>query len=261
MSGKMPSVWRSDVDNQLGNLFSRLKNNVNLVKPETTELTFIKHDKIPSVLISTDVIPHELAKKTLDFIKSVPFDDKTRLLNDEDNLPKSLCYYYPGAHIPGEWACRYESNKDFSWEYYKVHMYRLVPSNLRAFYGSPLVDLMNTLLWRWWLNEDIPVKDMIYTTIVLQKISLGGGIGLHDDKSPTRRVSFVYYLTDDDWTEQDGGYLTVVEDEKTITIPPTFNSMVSWQMKDSCSPMHSVSTINSNKNRYALVGFWNDKTI
>lgn len=249
-------VNRIDVDNQLGNLFSHLNNTGLLPKPETTALTFEKHH---NVLISNDVVPYDLAKKTLNFLKTVLFDLNAPLINDNDNHPRNICYNYPSKGIPEEYKSRYESPKEFIWEYYKINMYRLTPMNLRAFYGSPLIELIRIILWRWWLNEEINVKNLVYTTIVLQKISKGGHIGMHDDKAIGRRISFVYYLTDEDWSIEDGGLLGVDDITGKIQIPPKFNSMVSWKMKDHVSPLHEVTKINSDKARYALVGFWNDK--
>ena len=265
-SEKQPAcINRGDVDNQLGLLFDCLNNRVNLPKPETTALTFERHPKIPDVLISYDVIPYDLAKRCLDFIKSVPFDSNAKLINDDNNLPRNICYYYPRKLICNEYNCRYESPNEFTWEYYKLHMYRLVPITLRAFYGSPLIELINILLYRWWLSTEINVKNLIYGTIVIQKMGLGGSIPVHNDEWRGRRVAFIYYLTDEDWNDEDGGYLGVADwpennTQKYIQIPPKFNTMVSWKMQEFKSPLHWVSEIKSNKARYALVGFWGDKS-
>lgn len=81
-------------------------------------------------------------------------------------------------------------------------------------------------------------------------------MGWHNDTFGNRKISFIYYLTPDDWSEDDGGYLHVKNDIRIIKIKPYFNSLIFWDMWEKKCPEHAVESVDSDKPRFCLVGFF-----
>lgn len=83
----------------------------------------------------------------------------------------------------------------------------------------------------------------------------------HDDVIGSRRVSFIIYLTDKEWTRQDGGclelYPSSVNHEPEVnpskTIIPTFNSMAYFQVQPGVS-FHAVQEVFGERPRLSLQG-------
>uniref|UniRef100_A0A7S1BNJ9 Prolyl 4-hydroxylase alpha subunit domain-containing protein n=1 Tax=Corethron hystrix TaxID=216773 RepID=A0A7S1BNJ9_9STRA len=104
----------------------------------------------------------------------------------------------------------------------------------------------------------------------------------HDDVIGTRKVSFILYLTDPEWTDSDGGMLELYESSEgekpaagekneiacgavpapipVKTIPPTFNSFV-WFVVKPGESFHSVQQVFGNKPRLSLQGTQKDNSI
>ncbi|XP_055327738.1 prolyl 3-hydroxylase OGFOD1-like [Paramacrobiotus metropolitanus] len=88
----------------------------------------------------------------------------------------------------------------------------------------------------------------------------------HDDKLTTRKVAYVYYLTDaEDWDVADGGTLdlfdslcvdlVMVPGEIVKRIPPKRNSLVLFLVRD--DSFHQVSEIvNPRKSRLSITGWF-----
>lgn len=94
--------------------------------------------------------------------------------------------------------------------------------------------------------------------MVIQLIPPGHCISSHTDYADGRKVSFIYYLTDDWNISKDGGCL-ILEDAKNgdYIFGPHFNVLESWSIMDSKGPSHRVSTVSApiDKPRMAFVGF------
>jgi Rps23 Pro-64 3,4-dihydroxylase Tpa1-like proline 4-hydroxylase len=85
------------------------------------------------------------------------------------------------------------------------------------------------------------------------------GIGRHSDACAGRKISFIYYLTSDDWYQDvDGGGLAAHVGRDCVKLNPTFNRLVAWEMFNSHGPDHYVNTVYTSKKRLALVGFFNE---
>ena len=148
------------------------------------------------------------------------------------------------------------------WERFSHDIWRAAPLTAEDFYNSPIYGLVETLQWLWW--NWLPDKSMYSTCWVLQRIPTGRTIGKHTDDNGERRLAFVYYLTDDDWAEEDGGILHAEVKSKVYKFIPKFNSIVGWRIKiptDQSAPDAIPHWVNpvlapNDKPRLALVGFW-----
>lgn len=129
------------------------------------------------------------------------------------------------------------SVKEWEWEHYHWDFWRAIPITPEAFAGSPVLTLISVLEKQWyntdmtdiWSNKHT-LKGLHKATWVIQRITKGKCINWHVDTFGDRKISFIYYLTPDDWSEEDGGYLRVKGDEDIIMIKPHFNSLVFWDM-------------------------------
>ena len=113
-----------------------------------------------------------------------------------------------------------------------------------------------------WAKTVIPEINMLSLhkiTWVIQLIPSGYNIGWHNDKCAGRIISFLYYLTDDDWNRTDGGALQIKKYDKITNINPTFNSLLMWPMKNNEGPLHAVEKVTSAKLRISLVGFYEER--
>lgn len=85
----------------------------------------------------------------------------------------------------------------------------------------------------------------------------------HDDVIGTRKVSFIIYLTEDNWKREEGGCLELYESEdsqKSVprvfpskTILPTFNTMAFFQVQPGVS-FHSVQEVYGERPRLSIQG-------
>jgi Rps23 Pro-64 3,4-dihydroxylase Tpa1-like proline 4-hydroxylase len=86
----------------------------------------------------------------------------------------------------------------------------------------------------------------------------------HDDVIGTRKVSFIIYLTENDWTREEGGCLELYESEDSPsssvpqafpskTILPTFNTMAFFEVKPGVS-FHSVQEVYGERPRLSIQG-------
>lgn len=252
------------VDNQLGALHSRFR----YYNPyrKGFELKLIDSDYQTAFIIE-DVVPRNLAEEVRKFINEIPFDNTIKILADVINPPKDLVYkslddtnkikraYDNKKYAPNEWT----------WEKYDNDFWRTLPLSTEAFIGSPIIELFDMLETRWYQTkiDNFDIAKYRKATWVIQRIEEDHGISVHSDDNPWRKLAFVYYLTPDDWDyEIDGGELCVMGDNNEhISINPTFNTMVTWEMANHKSPLHFVEKVKAkNKSRIALVGFFNESS-
>ncbi len=253
-------AYRSDVDNQLGSIYQYLQYKfIPIISPEKLS------DDIGMV---PNFVQHNVASDVRSFITSIPYDPYTKRLNDTDNQPrdsivksllgyKCLEYKIPETY-QNKLCLESENSSNWDWEHYKFGIWRAVP--LYAFINSPIYDLINIILWKIHISILNTVsRGLSVGTVVLQKVPKGTHISWHVDNCGTRKLSFIYYLTPDDWSKEDGGELIIKKDDGDLDIiPPKFNQLVYWWINDRHIP-HKVNTVNSDKNRFALVGFFDQR--
>jgi hypothetical protein len=273
-----------DVDNQLGHIHNNLRSLI--PKGIGFDITLYQ-DGYPNAYIVKDVVPRELAERARRFLTEIPFDSTCPELNDTDNPPKRVVYkeamqldkifkaYETKRYAPGEWT----------WEKYHSEFWRAAPLTSEAYWGSPVIELIDCLEERWRATDTsklwglMPVtltgptgpveleinpfgfRHMRKMTWVIQQVAKGYGMGWHNDDFTGRKAAFIYYLTSDDWNyKEDGGALGVCRNndkEDYVYINPEFNTMVWWDMLKQKSPLHGVGPVKSDgKTRFALVGFW-----
>ena len=154
-------------------------------------------------------------------------------------------------NIPNQWM----------WEKYHDEIYRVIPLTLNSFCSSPFIELINILEQKWINTQfyDFDFNKLIKGSWVIQRIDYLQQISPHNDYWNNRVISFVYYLTSDDWCEENGGNL-MVKNELTnniANISPIFNRLVAWKMDGNKSPLHWVNKLNvCDKARISIVGFW-----
>lgn len=239
---------RSDVDNQLGYLYDKIK------KVDRFDYERIMFE--PNVYIAKNVFDMTFAKEVRDFLNKIPIDFNTPLLDDVTNKPRdylynSCNYNVEGTYNPSEWT----------WEHYaKNQIWRCLPLTIESFIGSPIFTLIEKL------EQKFNLEFFSYaakSTWVLQRLCKGNSIGEHSDDSGIgekypRKFAFIYYLTPDGWDYNvDGGELCIRSGTGFTRLNPVFNSIVVWDMSKQKSPIHKVNEVlaENDRPRYALVGF------
>lgn len=277
--GRMHCRFRSDVDNQVGNLCYIMTNvmkfyNVDFMAVEGYDVSGIEFNTYrgaDNVLRAADVVPRELAREVRDFLTKIPFDSQRPVIDDGDNQPHDKVRKFincqgnaeHGLQIKAAYDNRKNEPTEWTWEHYNSTFWRAMPLTAEAFCGSPIVKLISVLEQKWrntnmsdvW-GDRHTLQGLNKITWVIQRVDRGSNINWHQDDFGTRRISFIYYLTPDDWSKRDGGKLLVKDDEREIIICPTFNTMIFWDMWDKKSPLHSVETVETDKLRFCLVGFF-----
>jgi hypothetical protein len=267
-------AYRIDMDNHLGTLYRLI--------PKV-----IPYNISDKICIITDFIDDELARNVRNFISLIPFDINIVRLNDTDNQPKSEVFNYLKSRNGTSIIEKYKNytyknyfddkcdNSSFDiymkryaeqwiWENYKNGIWRAVPLTLKAYINSPIYDIINIILWKVYLSIVETFHEELYVgTVVLQRTPFNMGIGRHIDNCGYRRISFIYYLTPDDWSDADGGNL--IFDNHKIT--PKFNQLILWKLVTPLTPdsdpiYHEVSCVKADNNRprLALVGFFDQPT-
>ena len=261
------------VDNQLG----LIHNNLKLV---SGPIKFVPYDsnKYKNVFIATDVINYELADNVRSFLQKIPFDKNTiPRLNDTDVQPKTTVVTESRDPIKITEAVDDPVNDPncWTWEYYITNgAYRAVPLSLKSFVGSPIKKLIDQLESKWLATNFFGMAIQRKVTWVLQMMIDGFCMGPHTDEFSSRKIAFIYYLTEDNWPKNNGELVVYGEPEiyldpisrsysidnwrwwNHIRIDPTFNTMVAWKLGDGTSPIHHVNRV-TDKKRFALVGFFN----
>ena len=268
------------VNNQLGQLFDLLR-----FTEYYAPITYKHHDLISSVLISENVLDTKFAVMIRDFVQSIPCDNISSKTAPEnaicttiyDNLDKKNmeCNLVLSGNITDSWH----------WESYGYGILRLYPETLDAFMMSSIYKLFHVLRHKFWVSTGhLDIKKYQPTTWVIQYMPLGTFIGAHSDRHGKRKLSFIYYLTPDDWDyTTDGGELIINDSPykeiqsinnditcgrtpigNTISLNPDFNSMISWTIDQNAdgdtqplqaSPIHYTG-ITKRRGRIALVGFY-----
>lgn len=263
---------RIDVDNQLGLLCCRIPHKFYPQVP-----TYYLNSS--NITIIPDFIDVNIARNARTFASLIPFDLNTPKLDDIDNPPRSVVFnqlnnkdkpIMPPKYkdqIYGQYygkdalSINMEAHsKQWAWENYNTGIWRGRPLTIKSFYHSPIYDVINFIIFT--LHFSIIKyfeKNLTYGTVVLQRAPFGTCVPRHIDNCGTRRVSFIYYLTPDDWSEANGGEL-ILEDRKIL---PKFNQLVLWKLGTSltpdCEPIyHEVGEVKANNDRprLAIVGFF-----
>lgn len=241
------------------------------VSYETTQNT--------SVFIAKNFVPDALARECRKFLSSawVKHTENTVMLatiRDEWDINQQymlrdtydLSILRLGTQKHSEITTDSYNYGMWKWEKYNPEFYRVTPSNLLSFVLSPIYKLIQCIVARWCNTTqflDYNLSGLKLDTFVIQKIPKGSGIAPHNDEWKGRRIAFIYYLTDDGWTSEDGGNFCVVADDSENhswdLFIPEFNSMIMMTMNENKSPLHKVDTVMTDKNRYALVGFLSDR--
>ena len=271
---------RGDVDNHLSTLYCNLP------------YKFVPHVRDYSsgchwengIYVFSQAIDPITAKNARAFATLIPFDIDTPSLNDTDNPPHTNVFqslssekdHLMSKHKDITYNRRYVDDwikdaRKWSWENYNqgiwpfgrtelCSVWRAIPLTLEAYIDSPIYDLINIILWNLYNNIKRYFKeDLRVGTVVLQRTARDTFVPRHIDNWSLRRISFIYYLTPDDWSKEDGGELIL--DKCTIT--PHFNQLVLWKLSTSLTPdqdpiYHEVSPVNAanDRPRLALVGFF-----
>ncbi len=255
-------IMSINVNNHLGYLHNKYTNNWNPKKILEHEINFKTHDNLPNVCIGTKVIPYKLAIEVRDFIHSVKFDNKVELMNDVNNKPLDSAHFVDASTILDIYENKTDDPKEWLWEKYRENMWRLAPKSLNAFIGSPIAAFITILEnnIRAIRNSSIDFSKLKKGTWVIQRLEKGMEMGIHSDACGRRAVSFVYFLTTDNWTNNDGGGLCVLNtsEKKFIRIQPTFNTLAMWAVNNDYSGLHYIEEVfaTNDKPRISLVGFF-----
>lgn len=249
---------RIDVNNQLAIVHDKLKSVIPYTEIKCDPFNF-EYDAKLKIYKCENAIPLDLAMEVREFIAGVPLDLSAPHLNDTDNKPLDNIIYDICTTI--SLSCN-SLQSDWKWENYaswnNQSIWRLVPLTLNNFANSPIRKLID-LIEAKWLKTDMNILSLKKTTWVIQLIYPGHGIGRHSDHCSNRQISFLYYLTPDNWSiEKDGGQLEIWLDGKIVSVCPLFNSMIMWPMILDGGPMHSVAEVKApiSRPRIALVGFY-----
>lgn len=244
--------FRGDVDNNLGWLYDHYK------RVSVNDIKFKPYNEAhKNVYICENVLPKNFVKKIKSFLNEIPFNNTIQLLNDTDNKPQDDIIKSMNGKT--DYGTKVYDPKQWKYEKYHNDIYRVVPLSLASFIGSPIIELFEKLEMKLYLSNINGVKIWDYrkATWVIQRIDKGHGIDLHSDDNPWRKIAFIYYLTDNKWNEDDGGQLVVYNNQnQSIKINPTCNSIVAWEMVNQPSPLHLVDKVKSDKPRFAFVGFF-----
>lgn len=251
-----------EVNNHLGFLHNKFTNGWNPEKIIINNMELSPHPILSNMSVRTDCLPFTLADSIRQFIFKVPFDNTKKILNDFDNQPLNSAYTVNQSLILNFYENRTTDPLQWVWEHYTSTIWRLAPLTLNAFIGSPIPGFITILENAIRSSNNGVFSKLMKSTWVIQRIECGSGIDIHSDKTDTRRVSFVYYLTPDFWKKADGGglFMLDINAKKFHRINPTFNSLVMWEVNDDPRGLHYVEDViaDNNKPRIALVGFFDE---
>jgi hypothetical protein len=277
-SNKPPSnhidyAYRSDVDNQLGTLYCCYR------ADSTQQYKFIPNIPAIELVITNGIcviknfIEESFAQKARKFASLISFDEKIPRLNNNENQPRSSVFLslkdkYTISSLDKYKNSIYDEKKSFmkdleQWTYenYRYGIFRAVPLTPESFINSPIYDMINTVLWKLYKSIQLSFnEDLLIGTVVLQRTPFNTCIGRHIDDLSPRRISFIYYLVPDDWSDSDGGEL-IIDNRKII---PKFNQLVLWKLNtdkthDTEPLYHQVERVKTDRPRIALVGFFEQR--
>ncbi len=276
----MNSRNRLDFDNQLGFIH-------NMVEPKITKefttadekIVFEEDETSDGEIIKwkNDYLDSNLASRVRNFLNDVQFS-KAGLCNDTDNRPKNGIFYdavkykiesgtNTSTNVQGKGSESTSSVDNWEWIAYNSQIWRLAPKSLDAFIHSMINELITTMEQK--LKNNFPYLQIMNKACwVIQLIKPGSEVNLHRDgqRGESRKFSFIYYLTPDDWDSDsekgEGGALSVgVASHKGLfysqhVYRPLFNRIITWDMTYQHSPVHCVEKITGARSRIALVGFF-----
>lgn len=244
-------AW-ADVDSDLSMISTEVNRFVVTEPIPSMPFPFI-HNKQFDIYICDNAIPIQLAREVREFVHSIEIDLTSAHLNDTDNLPPRKVLLEArdsvdmtvstesSPQLSNEWKWQNYA----SWEYNRTAFWRLYPTTLNAFVYSPIKRLIDLIEAKLQLTSipDIDIPSLRRLTWVIQVVLPDHGIGAHTDFGNGRKLSFLYYLTDDDWNiATDGGEL-ITGDQQLYKICPKFNMLIAWPMVNGNGPLHSVATV------------------
>lgn len=264
MSGWQKCQLTIEVNNHLGYLYSKFCEDWDPCRMDVKENSITKHELL-NIFMIDNVLDIQFSIKLRLFLQEIPFDINKPIINDVDNLPLSNVYHTNQNLILKSYYNNTEDVNEWLWEHYSYCFWRLAPKSLEAFLGSPIPRLI-TILERTIRSFDqidgIKTSNLKKGTWVIQRMAQNQQADIHNDMNGTRRLSFIYYLTPDQWDENDGGGLCMlnVKGKKFERINPTFNRLVIWKVNEQLCGLHHVETVkaSNDKPRIALVGFFNE---
>src|SRR3989338_7876080 len=204
------SQKRLDVDNQLMTLYTSSVQKIAIADRQyRTNQPMRIETQYGRVFYSEEVVDRPLAIAARDFVKQIPFDITKPMINDTDNPVRDHVHTLLRNAYPTKIDFPPADPSNWTWENYSRSIWRAIPLTVKDFCGSPIYALIETIVWNWvnWFT----IWDKTPVCWVLQRVPHGKFIRPHNDEyvDANRCMAFVYYLTDDDWTEDDGGLLHV----------------------------------------------------
>lgn len=275
-----PKYWsRIDVDNHLGTLYNNVRayyKNMYIPRKATT----YKVAHFDHLEYEENVVDLDLAKRVRDYLNLIRFDPSIKLLNDTDNQPKFDVYnastYLPFINsaldekVPLDAMWSYEKYKEFD---DGTNIFRLRPNTLVSFVHSPIFELISAI--------EAKFPNHMIQTATLQLIT--NSMGYHTDKANlVRDLTYLYYITPDNWSYSDGGCLAVTknklidfndtkspdicyENRKLLLdstyIKPKFNSGVKWNL-NKADYLHGATRVRVDpreKKRFCFVFIFQEK--
>lgn len=114
-----------------------------------------------------------------------------------------------------------------------------------------------------WLEELTDIKGLHSNIDISSAIYQDGSyLQCHDDKLEGRRIAYIYYLVPPDWSEKDGGELSLFDVERTgipkvqpaKKIVPKRNSLLIFMV--SVDSFHRVEQLYTGKGRLSISGWF-----
>ncbi len=220
-----------------------------LLNSDSAYFQFQSHKNDSRVKIIDNAISETLAIECRTLLQSIVINHDLQMINDFDNKPSRKI-------IEGNREyCASSDVEKWQWIFYSPGIWRLMPADYNTFEASPINQLVKDIDCRF---NKIPGfnNNLQPSTWVIQLTRNGTIIQWHRDEAGDRKIAFIYYLTPDDWDYNVHGGQLIVQGDQYITINPTFNRMVMWEMGN--SPLHCVARPLPQKQhlRIALVGFY-----
>lgn len=131
------------------------------------------------------------------------------------------------------------------------------------------LDLMNRLARECSIPQFFQMRfgPFSRTNVMLQKSRRGHDMDWHYDGNDPMHLVAMVYLTEEEWTEEEGGQLLIGEGDcndlglidttqsarQIAAISPAPGRVV-WTLNTNPRQLHKVSTVNTDKERYVLIG-------
>lgn len=205
---------------------------------------------------ATKLLPLDLAQGARSFLEAITFDNTLPVIDQKTIFPRYGVWQ--ALHDPFKiTSTKTNDPKGWLWEHYSSHVWRICPKSVDDFIGSVLLRVAIQIKSLWsntsFGNTSINVDKMY---LVYQLKDKGYHCPKHNDQHPNRLISFIYYLTLDDWDYTiDGCELGIFKCDEYTPLNPTFNTMYAWNMTNGTSPDYFVNYVN-HRPRLTIMGFF-----